>query len=110
MSMQAPFSINTYLNYEAPNQGISANLSYNVQGETLTFVSARFVPEVYTKPFHSLNFKISKSLGEKSNLSLKIDNLIGDNNELVYKLDDTERLFSMRNPGRTFSLNYSYTF
>jgi len=110
MSMQAPFSINTYVNFETPNQAISTNLSYNVQGETLTFVSASNIPEVYTKPFHSLNFKVTKRFGEKSSLSFKVDNLLGDSNELVYSSDNTERLFSRRNPGRTFSLNYGYDF
>jgi TonB-dependent receptor len=110
LSMQAPYSINGFVSYDLEEKGITANLSYNVQGETLTFVSAANVPEVYTKPFHSLNFKVSKSLGEKSTLSLRATNLLDDANELVYRSGSEEELFSMRTPGRTFTLKYSVNF
>ncbi|MFY0607947.1 MAG: TonB-dependent receptor [Cyclobacteriaceae bacterium] len=112
MSMQAPYSINAFLNYENNDGDISANMSYNVQGETLTYVSAAIVPEVYTQPFHSLNFKVSKKFGEElnSNLSLRIQNILDDNNELVYRTGEQSELFSNLNPGRTFTLSYSYSF
>ncbi|MEO9483261.1 MAG: TonB-dependent receptor [Ekhidna sp.] len=110
LSLQAPFAINTFLNYEMPNQNLSANLSYNVQGETLTYVSGARVPDVYTKPFHSLNFKVSKNLTDKSILSLRVTNILNDSNELVYKSDGDEELFSMRNPGRLFTMKYTYNF
>lgn len=110
MSLQAPFSVNTFLSYEMPNQDLSATLSYNVQGETLTFVSAARVPEVYTKPFHSLNFKVSKNITDRSNLSLRVTNILNDNNELVYKNGSEEALFSDQRPGRLFTLKYTYNF
>lgn len=112
MSMQAPYSINAFLRYEALRKGISANLSYNVQGETLTYVSASDVPEVYTKPFNSLNFKISKNLGVKQNssVSLRVENILDGKNELVYKTESEEKLFSLRTPGRKFTVSYRYSF
>ncbi len=110
MSLQAPYSINTFLSYEMPAQRLSANLSYNVQGETLTFVSAARVPEVYTKPFHSLNFKVSKNLTDKSIMSLRVTNILADDTELVYKSDSQEELFSRQSPGRLFTLKYTYNF
>ncbi|WP_462253149.1 TonB-dependent receptor [Ekhidna sp.] len=110
MSLQAPFSINTFLNYELPSQDLSANLSYNVQGETLTFVSAARVPEVYTRPFHSLNFKVSKNITDKSIVSLRVTNILNDDNDLIYKSDGQEELFSKQQPGRLFTLKYTYNF
>lgn len=110
MSLQAPFSINTFLNYEMPSQRLSANLSYNVQGETLTFVSAARVPEVFTRPFHSLNFKVSKNLTDKSIMSLRVTNILADDTELIYKSDGQEELFSRQSPGRLFTLKYTYNF
>ncbi len=112
MSMQAPFSINAFLNYETQEQDWQANLSYNVQGQTLTYVSASIVPEVYTSPFHSLNFKVSKSFGKDlgSSVSLRIQNILDDNNELTYRTESETAVFQNRNPGRTFTVSYSYSF
>lgn len=110
MSMQAPYAVNAFFNYETDDSGIEANLSYNVQGETLTIVSARAVPEVYTKPFHSLNFKVSKQISDNSNVSLRVTNILNDNNELIYRTNTEEALFSLRRPGRTFTLKYSFNF
>ncbi len=112
MSMQAPYSINGFLNYENNEGDISANFSYNVQGETLTFVSAAIVPEVYTRPFHSLNFKVGKKFGQElnSDLSLRIQNILNDNTELVYRTENDSELFSNLNPGRNFTVTYSYSF
>lgn len=112
MSLQAPYSVNAFLNYESNENGITANLSYNVQGETLTYVSASNVPEVYTRPFHSFNMQISKNFGEEQNssVSLSAKNLFNDDNELFYKLDEEERPFSFQSPGRLFTLKYTYNF
>lgn len=110
LSLQAPFSINTNLNYEVPNLDLSANLSYNVQGETLTFVSAARIPEVYTRPFHSLNFKVSKNLNANSIVSLRVTNILNDDTELIYKTDGQEALFSKQSPGRLFTVKYTYNF
>jgi outer membrane receptor protein involved in Fe transport len=112
MSLQAPYSINTFFNYESEENGINANLSYNVQGETLTYVSASNVPEVYTRPFHSLNLQLSKSFGDDQNssISLAAKNILNDSNELFYKLDNQERPFRLESPGRLFTLKYTYNF
>ncbi|MEM6641754.1 MAG: TonB-dependent receptor [Bacteroidota bacterium] len=112
MSFQAPYAINAFLNYESFENGLSANLSYNVQGETLTYVSAAFVPEVYTRPFNSLNFKIGKKLGKEQNssISLTIRNILDDEEELFYRLESNEETFSLRRPGTQYSVSYSFSF
>lgn len=110
MSQQAPFSINTFINYEQVDKQISANLSYNVQGRTLTYVSSAEVPEVYTEPFQSLNFKISKGIGERSNVSFRVQNILNDNRELFYDLDGQQELFSRLSPGTNYTLKYSVKF
>ncbi|MEQ9402551.1 MAG: TonB-dependent receptor [Cyclobacteriaceae bacterium] len=112
LSLQAPYSVNAFVNYETLNEGISANLSFNVQGETLTYVSASNIPEVYTRPFNSLNIKVSKSLGQEGNssISLSAQNILNDENELFYKLDNQEKPFSRQVPGRLFSVKYTVNF
>ncbi|MFY0599174.1 MAG: TonB-dependent receptor [Cyclobacteriaceae bacterium] len=112
MTGQSPVVLNGYVSYQNDRNGLSANLSYNVQGETLTFIGISNVPDVYTKPFNSLNLKVGYQFGSERNsgISLTVKNLLNDDNKLVYKFKDEEKLFSLYKPGRLFSLKYSYSF
>lgn len=112
MTGQSPYVLNGYLNYENNFLGITGNLSYNVQGETITFIGTSNVPDVYTKPFNSLNLKVSKTFGEQANsqVSFSAKNLLNEKQEQVYKYGNEEELFSLFKPGRLFELKYTYTF
>ena len=110
---QSPFLINSGLNYEGAENGIQMGLNYNVQGKTLQVVGNGFVPDVYTMPFHNLNFNFSKSFGENQNqsVSFKISNLLDDDVESEYESYKAEnKTFSKRSPGRSFSLGYNIKF
>lgn len=114
MAGQSPYLINAYLNFKNFDNSINANLSYNVQGKTLAYVSSGDLrADVYTKEFHSLNFNVSKSFGKvgTSKITFRVDNILADDKVNVYnsyKAD--EEIFSKYEPGRTFSLKYSYSF
>ncbi|SMD33723.1 TonB-dependent receptor [Reichenbachiella faecimaris] len=112
MTGQSPYVMNGYLNYENNLLGLTGNLSYNVQGETITFIGTSNVPDVYTKPFNSLNLKVSKTFGEAANsqLSFSAKNLLSEKQQQVYKFGNEEELFSLYKPGRLFELKYTYTF
>ncbi|MCV9387585.1 TonB-dependent receptor [Reichenbachiella ulvae] len=112
MTGQSPYVVNGFLSYENNMLGLSGNLSYNVQGETLTFIGISNIPDVYTSPFHSLNLKVSKVIGKEGNssISLTAKNLLNSENKLVYKFGSEEELFSLYKPGRLFNLKYTYNF
>ena len=113
MAGQAPYLINAYLNYALPTAGLNVSLAYNVQGETLAVVGSGRVPDVYTSPFHSLNFNIMKSFGAemKSKVTLGVDNILEDTRDQLYKsYNATDQIYATYNPGRQFSVKYSYTF
>ncbi|MEO9476848.1 MAG: TonB-dependent receptor [Cyclobacteriaceae bacterium] len=112
MTGQSPYVVNSFINYDNDEKGISGNMSYNVQGETLTFIGTSNVPSVYTKPFKSLNMNVSKSFGAERNstVSLKVQNILNDNNTQVYKSGSEYKLFSVFEPGRTFTVKYAYSF
>ncbi|MEX0290915.1 MAG: TonB-dependent receptor [Flavobacteriaceae bacterium] len=110
---QSPFLINAGLSYQGEENGLQTGLFYNVQGKTLQVVGTGFVPDVYTMPFHNLNFNLTKSFGENQNqsINLKISNLLGDDVESEYEsFGARNRTFSKRSPGRAFSLGYSLKF
>jgi len=113
MAGQAPYLINGYLNYGDAEGNTNFNISYNVQGETLTIVGVAQVPDVYVKPFHSLNFNASRKFGinRNSEVTIGVDNILGDEREQVWQnADAPDEIFTILAPGRTFSLKYSYTF
>lgn len=113
MAGQAPYVINAGLTYGNFEKGINAGLFYNVKGETLTIVGTGLIPDVYTDPFHSLNFSFSKSIGEKQNTTIdfRVNNILNDNIDLFYKSHEAERqAFTRMTPGRAFSIGVSHAF
>lgn len=111
---QSPYLINSGLSYASDEKAYQVGLFYNVQGETLQVVSSGNRPDVYTKPFHSVNLTASKKFGEddRSKLSLKVSNLLGDKKESTYDSfgTDTVEYFKLRDPGTSVSLGYSLSF
>ncbi|NNF82155.1 MAG: TonB-dependent receptor [Flavobacteriaceae bacterium] len=110
---QSPYLINIGLDYSLDEIGLQTGLFYNVQGKTLEVVGTGIVPDVYTKPFHSLNFTLNKSFGEdkRSAIDLKIANILGSERESVFESFQTQdQIYSLRQPGTEFSLGYSYRF
>ncbi|HSP12057.1 MAG TPA: TonB-dependent receptor [Salegentibacter sp.] len=110
---QSPFLINAGLDYTDPDSGWQAGIFYNTQGKTLELVGLGTVPDVYTMPFHSLNFNVNKSFGEEKNstLSLKVSNILGDEVESRFQsFGADDQIYSLRKPGIPISLSYSYKF
>jgi hypothetical protein len=110
---QSPFLVNAGLDYSDNDKGFRAGVFYNVQGKTLEVVGTGFVPDVYSKPFHSLNFTLNKAFGEKKNsaIDFKVSNILGSNRESVYEsFGASDQIFKLRSPGTEFSLGYSYKF
>lgn len=110
---QSPYLINGGLDYANEDIGLQTALFYNVQGKTLEVVGTGITPNVYTKPFNSLNFTFNKTFGKNKNsaIDLKVTNILGDKRESDYESFNAEdQLFSFRNPGTEISLGYSYKF
>ena len=107
---QSPFLINSSIDYNDGKNGLKAGLFFNMQGETLEVVGTGFAPDVYTKPFESLNLNLSKTFGEKQNktVTIKIENLLDSKKESFYKaFKANNEIFSFREEGTTFSIGYS---
>ncbi|MFV9551610.1 TonB-dependent receptor domain-containing protein [Algibacter sp. PT7-4] len=110
---QSPFLINTSLNYSNSDIGLQTGLFFNMQGKTLEVVGLGGVPDVFTKPFESLNFTLNKAFGEnkKSSIDIKVTNILGAERESVYQsYKAKDQIFSLREPGTEFSIGYSYKF
>jgi hypothetical protein len=113
MAGQAPYVINAGFSYNNTNKNFDAGLFYNVKGATLAVVGAGLFPDVYSEPFHSLNFSFNLRTGKEktSTLSVRIDNMLSDRLEAFYQSYEAQKqIFSSLNPGRTFSVGYSHSF
>ena len=107
---QSPYTINTGLSYQQDNSGWDASVNYNVKGKTLAFVGIGLVPNIYEDPFHNLDLKFSKSLGQKnrSKVSISGNNLLNDNIDFFYEFDNQEKgIYNSYDIGQTFSVGYS---
>ena len=60
-----------------------------------------FYPDVYSMPFHSLNFNLNKTFGEERNtaLNFRITNILGDHKESFFQsFEAADQYFSFRDP------------
>jgi len=117
MAGQAPFIVNAGMSYNGGEKGffkgLDAGFYYNVQGQTLQYVGISDRPDIYSKPFHSLNFNSSKSFGKdnKFQIGLKIENILNSKKESIFSsYEAAEQYFTSINPGRTFEVKLSYNF
>jgi outer membrane receptor protein involved in Fe transport len=115
MAGQSPWIINSGITYLGGERGFwadfEAGLYYNVQGKTLQYVGIADRPDIYTLPFHSLNFTASKNIGKekRTQIGFKIDNILNDKKESVFKsFNPTDQFFTKLEPGITYHLKLSY--
>lgn len=116
MAGQSPYLVNIGLSYNGGEKGFwngfEAGLFYNVQGKTLQYVGMVDRPDIYSKPFNSLNFNSNKSIGpeKKLQVGLKIENILNDIKESVfisYKAKD--QYFTRLDQGISFQVRISYS-
>ncbi len=116
MAGQAPYIINVGISYNGGVKGFwngfEAGLYYNVQGQTLQYVGMVDRPDIYSKPFHSLNFNSNKSLGKDKRIQIgfKIENLLNSTKESVFKsYEADDQYFTRLYQGVTFQAKLSYS-
>ena len=110
---QSPFLINSNIEFLNEETGFQYGLFYNVQGRTLEVVGTGIVPDVYTVPFHSLNFNLKKFLDDdgKSSISIKAKNILNSKKESVYEsFNISDEIWTSRMQGTEISIGYSLRF
>ena len=116
MAGQSPYLVNAGIGYDGgDHQGflheLEAGFYYNVQGQTLQYVGIVDRPDIYSKPFHSLNFNANKKFGKDDRISagIKITNLLNNKKEAVFQsFGASDQYFSRLDPGMLFQFRFSY--
>lgn len=104
---QSPYLINAGLDYFNPNTDLQIGLYYNVQGKTLEVVGDGFFPDVYTMPYNDLSLNLIKNFKNKTSITVKIKNILGDVKESLFQsFGATDQYFRFRDPGRSISIGY----
>lgn len=110
MAGQAPYTINAGLAYSRPDGGLDAGLFYNVKGPTLLIVGAGITPNVFSQPFHSLNFNLNTNVNDKLSLNFKISNILGDVREDFFTgFQAADQIYTRFSPGTEFGLGIKYS-
>jgi TonB-dependent receptor len=105
---QSPYIFNSYLNYENPESGWNANVSYNVFGKRLAAVSAGGLPNVFEQSRPSLNLAVSKSLNERLKATFRAKNLLNPAYKLTHEFKGEEYVYSSYTVGQSFSFSLKY--
>lgn len=114
MAGQAPHIINFGITYQGDKgiwNRIEAGLYYNVQGRTLLYAGIADRPDIYSNPFHSLNFNSNFKIKDNLQIGFKVDNLLNATEENVFvSYMAQDQLFSSLRKPRTFRLKVVYDF
>jgi TonB-dependent receptor len=105
---QAPWIVNTFVNYENEKIGLSSNIGFNVSGQKLVVVTKGGTPNVYEHPSSNLNFNIAKKIGEKFTMKFAVDNILNSELRRTYTYQNKEYVFQSYKMGRVFSFSVNY--
>ncbi len=105
---QSPYIMNAMLSYDADSAGIHAMLSYNVFGPRLSEIGREGVPDIYERPRHMLNFKISKKITSRFEAKVEAQNLLNASYLKSQQFKGQEYITESYRIGRTFNVGLSY--
>ncbi len=108
---QAPYVANVSLQIDDPGTGIRGSLVYNVTGPRLTDVGTRqndvILPNIYRRPYHSLDFVLSWRMDEHLQVRLRLKNLLFQSQTFV---QGATFIVAQYQPGLSGNLNLTYSY
>lgn len=102
---QPEYTFNTNLSYEIKDWGLTSAVLLNVTGPLLYTVGGRFesnlTPDIYQRPFTSLDLAFSKRITDKWAFNFRISNLLNQPRERYF---DGGLPFSVTTVGTTYTI------
>ncbi len=106
---QAPYIINGTMVYKADKIGLTASISYNIQGPRLVITGIiKGFPDVYEMPRNTIDLKVSKKLGDHFSASINIRDLLNAPVRRAYKLPTEWVDYDRYRYGTNYTLGISY--
>jgi len=105
---QPEYTFNTNLTFDHEDSGITASVLLNITGQMLYTVGGRFesniTPDIYQRPFTSVDLNITKKLSEHWSLNFRATNLLNEPRQRVF---DGGLPFAVTQVGTGYSLGLS---
>ena len=106
---QAPYIINGILSYTSDTLGLTATISYNVQGPRLVLTGIlKGRPDVYEMPRNTIDIKVSKTLGDHFSMSFTVRDLLNAPVRRAYKTPGGYIDYDRFRYGTNYQLGISY--
>ncbi len=106
---QAPYIINAMLMYKADSLGLTATIGYNVQGPKLVIGGVgKIFANVYEMPRNTIDFKLTKTLGEHFSMSIQIRDILNARVRRAYKLPTGWSTYDSYRYGTNYVLGVAY--
>ena len=106
---QAPYIINAISTFKSDSLGITASLSYNVQGPRLVITGVvKGFPDVYEMPRNTIDFKITKKLGKHFNTSIMVRDILNAKVRRAYRMNNGYIDYDNFRYGTNFILSIAY--
>jgi outer membrane receptor protein involved in Fe transport len=108
---QAPYLVNGILSYTSDSLGLTATVSYNIQGPRLVIAGAvRGRPDVYELPRNMVDIKITKKIGKHYLLGFQVRDLFNTAVRRSYDLPSGWVDFDSFRYGATYQLSFAYKY
>jgi hypothetical protein len=106
---QAPYLVNAMLSYSSDTLGLTATISYNVQGPRLVITgTVKGMPDVYEIQRHLLDFKVSKKIGERFMVSVTARDMLNTPVRRAYKLPSGWFDYDRFQYGTSYFMTFTY--
>ncbi len=106
---QAPYIINGIATFKSDSLGLTASLSYNVQGPRLVITGVvKGFPDVYEMPRNTIDFKITKKIGKHFNTSIMVRDILNAKVRRAYKMNNGYVDYDNYRYGTNFILSIAY--
>ncbi len=106
---QAPYIFNGIVSYTSDSLNMTLSLSYNVQGSRLVITGSYGLPDVYERPRHMLDAKITKNFGKHFTLGCTIKDILNAAVTRSYKLNDNWiKNYDIYHYGTSYNVSLAY--
>ena len=106
MTGHSQYVVNLQMNYDSANGEHASSLVYNVFGERILAAGVIGRDDAYEQPFHSLDFVYTYYPDFNSQIKVKVNNLLDQDQEVT----QSDVVVRSRNIGVGVSLSYQYQF
>lgn len=106
---QSPYIINAFVGFKHDPKGLSTNLNFNISGQKMVVVGVKGTPDVFEQARPSLDWNITKDLGQRLTLKVSARNLLNSQSLFTQTFKGTDYDYQSYRIGRTYGISLKYS-